>query len=509
MGHQVAWFRRRVPGPSTPNAVVAAAQRLPAQRNGSSAPRRIQIPTAGWQAEAWRQYDINGELRFGCAWLGNALSRCRLRATAVDANGVLQLATPVPTEVSDIVEGLLGSPGRQAQVLSALAVHLSVPGDCYVVATIDADGNFTDWAVMSTEEITSAGDGKVRINRGDGYPYTLDLANALVIRIWRPHPRRHFEADSPTRAALPVLIEMEQLSKYIFATLDSRLAGAGILFLPSEMTFPTPRESLEPGEDPFTAVLTEAMVTPISDRGAASAVVPIVVRAPKDALAGVQHMRFDSAMSAEVSDLRDKAIRRLALDLDMPAEVLLGAGDSSHWNAWQIEEQAIKLHIEPVMVLICAALTEGYLRPALAAAGIDDDEWALWFDSSDLVLRPNRNQDAKDVWDRGALSDDTLRRENGFVDSDAPAGQEACRNAVMAFIKAAPNSGDQFAKILLPLLGLDSCGISPDDLVAPQPVATGTNPSVPNADPASTDRPIPSPGNSTEPGVNPNATPNG
>lgn len=506
----MAWFRRRIPGPRTPNGVVAAAQRLPAKpRNGQSAPPRIQIPTAGWQAEAWRQYDINGELRFGCGWLGNALSRCRLRASAVDRNGVLQLATAVPRNVSDLVEGLLGSPGRQAQLLSALAVHLSVPGDCYVVATSTADGEFTGWEVMSTEEITSAGDGKVRVNRGDGFPYTLDLTSTLVIRVWRPHPRRYFEADSPTRAALPVLIEMEQLSKYIFATLDSRLAGAGILFLPSEITFPTPRESLEPGEDPFTAVLTEAMITPIADRGAASAVVPIVVRAPKEALTGIQHLRFDSELTSQVIELRDKAIRRLALDLDMPAEVLLGAAATSHWSAWQIEEQSIKLHIEPVMVLICDALTQGYLKPALEASGLDPEAWALWFDSSDLVLRPNRTQDAKDVWDRGGISDATLRRETGFVESDAPKGTEACRNAVIKLIQAAPNAADQFVAILLPLLGLDSCGITAEDLVAPQPVDTGTNPAVPNADPASSERPIPSQDGSTDPSVNPNATPNG
>lgn len=453
--------RRKVASPPrVPNVIVAAASRV-----RSSEGRRLLIPKSQWQAEAWRQYDISGELRYGATWLGNSLSRCRLIASEVAENGDVQAETENAV-VQGIMGGLIGSPGKQAEMLMRLGIHMTVPGDCYVVAEAAEHGGFKTWEVVSTDEITVGGQNEVLINTGDGYPRKVSTESALVIRVYRPHPRRSWEADSPTRAALPVLREMEQLTTHIFATIDSRLAGAGILMLPSELDFPNPEGNLQPGESPFLALLAEAMMASIADRGDARAVVPIVVQGPAAALGTAQWLVSPAMnLTVEAADLRDRAIRRLAIDLDMPPEVLLGMAGSNHWNAWSVEEQAIKLHIEPVMTLICSALTEGYLRPALEAAGIDPQKYVVWFDSTALVLRPDRVTDAKDMYDRGLLSAESLRKILGFAESDAPMGEELGIEKIYRLVKAAPLVVDVILPSALHALGLDKLGITKDALV--------------------------------------------
>lgn len=440
-------------------AIIAAAHRILPDLY-----RNMRIPTAAWQSEAWRQYDINGELAFGARWLGSALSRCRLVAYEVDETGTLTEPTK-NQDVIDLVKGFAGSPTKQTQLLQSMGPHMTVPGDCYIIATIGEDNQFDHWCVYSTEEVRPIGTDEVMVDIGDGKPITYNLNTNLVIRVYRPHPRRSWEADSPTRSALPVLREMEQLTKHIFATIDSRLAGAGILLLPEDLDFPNPEGEMEPGETPFLALLSEAMMTSIQDRGDARAVVPIVAMGPKDAISSATWLVSPaSELTTVVAELRDKAIRRLALDLDMPPEALLGGGDANHWGQWAIEEQGIKLHITPLMTLICDAFTQGYLVPALTAAGIDTTKYVIWFDPSDLVLRPNRGTDAKDAYDRGELSGTALRRYLGFDESDAPDGREKVLGELYKLIGAAPRAGESLLPVIMGLLDLKLFGVTDEQI---------------------------------------------
>lgn len=471
------------------NAIVAAASRL---NRASGAYGNMRIPKAGWQAEALRQAEINGELKYATTWMANSLSRCRLVAADVENNKVV--AETTNPEVLAIVQGLVGSPGAMAEMLGRTGKLLFLPGDCYVIAEPGPDGNFEKWYTVSINEISAVGQDKVKIDFGNGNPYTLSTETNLIIRVYHQGIDRCWEADSPTRSALPVLREIEEYGRYINAIVSSRLAGAGILGVPSEIDFPAPPEALQPGETNFSATLTKGMVTPISDLSDPSAVVPLVIQAPAEYLEKIVWITDPRGDLTDVpARLRDSALRRLSVALDLPAEVITGQGASNHWGQWALEEQAIKLHIEPLMILICGALTEGFLRPALEAAGIDPDKYTLWFDSTDLVLRPDRGADAKDNYDRGAISEDALRTETGFSELDKPTGEEAALRAVLKVIALAPTTADALLPALVPLLGLDKMGITVEMLQAQaaQPNNGGTpaqdNPPAANPD----GRPLP------------------
>lgn len=475
-----------------PNAIVAASQRMM-----PDVYKNVRIPVQEYTAEAWRQWRINGELAAGARWLGAALSRCRLVAVEVDKTG--QIMGPATDQKAiEVLAGFAGNPTRASQILRQFGVYMTVPGDSYIVASASKGSDTFDyWCVHSTSEIRNLGDGKIQIDTGDpGGRKVYDLASTVLIRVYRPDPERQYNAESPTMTALPVLKEIEQLSKHIFAVIDSRLAGAGILLLPSEMEFPSPGDDIQPGETPFMALLSQAMMTSIANRGDARAVVPIVAQAPKDAIGGAQWLVSPAAdLTPIAADLRDRAIRRLAINLDMPPEALLGTAGASHWAAWQIEEQGIKLYIEPTLQIICDAITEGYYRLALEDAGLDPTKYAVWFDSSELVLRPNRSQDAKDAFDRGAISYETLRRDLGYSELDAPKGKEKVLRDIEIALKAAPQIGDHVVKALVELLDLGRY-VSAEALESPvQPDSAGgtppkeEKPPEDNPDPTSPPRP--------------------
>lgn len=387
-----------------------------------------------WQLRAWEYYDLVGELRFAAQWISNALSRCRLYVGMPDESG----KAPDPIGEDDAenadprarmpLDELFGGAAGQPEMLARLAMHLTVPGESYVVG-FDDDKGERRWMVASSEEFTKSSGNQVKIRLPESdrlFPIALD--KSTVIRLWRPHPRRAWEADSPVRAALGVLKELMDLSSHITATLESRLAGAGVWLLPESAVLPAPlsQEGQPLHEDPAMATLIDAMVTPLGDRDSAAAVVPIIVRIPDAAAGKSEYLTFSTPLDEKIGELRDADIRRFATVIDVPAEVLTGTAEVNHWGMWKVEESAVKLHIEPLLGLICDALTTRYLWPALTAMGVENAEsYVIWYDASDLILRPNRGPEALNLYNQGGLvKSATVLRANGFSEDDAPDEEE-------------------------------------------------------------------------------------
>jgi hypothetical protein len=480
--------------PAAPTAIVASAQVLSEQR--------LPIPEpARWQADAWGFYETTPEVRFAAGWLENALGRCRIYAARSGADGdePVRIETPEPdaTEdrgqgdepvpltaieqaANDLVSQFAGGTTGQAEVLSTAAIHLTVPGEGYLVGEPSGNEEVAEgpdtWNIYSAEEVKSEGtefDRRYILTTGDSTRDKRTLPDdALVVRLWRRDRRRHWQADSPIRATLGVLRELAMLTERVQADIVSRLAGNGLLLLPDEMTFPVSEANAE-AEDPFLAEFMDAMIVPIQDRSAASAVVPFVVRMKGDVIPNVQHITFSTPLDDRALALREEAIKRFAAGMDLPAEVVLGLGESNHWSAWQIEESALKLHVEPMLEAICQGLTDGYLRPALRALGFAEEQVAaliVWFDASDLVARPNRAADAREAYRDGVIGSVAYLREIGMSPDDAPTDDELKRKVILDVIAGLPSA----APMLLPALGIDL-----DLDTAAQTIPTPDNPEAP------------------------------
>lgn len=404
-----------LPDYTPPQGLIASARRLDVRGKD----KKVNISKQGWQQRCWYFYDTIGEYYYSMNWVGNLLSRAKLIVTK-DGK---QINSGVANEA---IEGLFGGKLAQAEMLRQLGVHLSVAGEGYVIGQTQGDEP-DKWLVASNLRLNKAG----QMWSLDGNP----LDNPLVIQIFRPHPLDPRQATSASRPVLPILSELEGLSKRASADIDSRLTGAGLILFPSEVDFAsTPvqteadgSQEVRSGVEGIQDMLIEAASTAIQNQESAAAKVPIAMTMAGDQIANVRHITFWSDFDDQMIELRKEAIRRLALGLDMPPEALTGTGDMNHWNAWQLEEAAIKVHTEPLLQLICSGLTTAYLWSFLKDAGLSEDDarhYQISADTTELRLRPNRSKEAQELYDRGALSLATMLRENGFEPDDKMGDEE-------------------------------------------------------------------------------------
>lgn len=421
--------------------------------------------TESWQNEVWKFHESLGEFNYGVWWLSNMLSRVRLRAARlqpdVDEPEIVSTGT-----AAELMMRLSGGVTGQAQMMKRLTVQLSLPGEGYLIG--EAVGKVERWQVRSVDEVRVQGQ-KYQVmdeeNVGSGQEWRDLAEDHHIVRVWRPHDRYYHLADSPARSAREIMRELELVNRKITAEYLSRLASAGMVLIPDELTFPV-REEFADEPNPLMAEWIEIAATAIQNPGTASAVVPIPLVGPADALEAVKHVDFTLKIDEKIIEKRDSAIKRLATKLDMPAEILLGMGDVNHWGAWQLEEGALKTHIAPVAELICDALTRGYLQPRLEASGEDPATWVVWYDMSELALRPDRSGNATLAYDRLELSGAAYRRELGFDEDDAPTDDDLKEQALKVIIRTLPSSA---ASALAQLLGEEIPQIVP---VSPQDPGT-------------------------------------
>ena len=407
--------------------LIASGRRL-APKKGADPVKRYKPKSAEeWQRLIWEFYDTIGEFRYSVNWVGNTLSRAKLYA--------LDMRTGKPTDneaAKTAMLGLYGGPEYQKEMLRLLGVHFTAAGDCYLVGTTGDNQNDPDsWEIIAASELKQSTGGEWK----NGDRIIGSAADSLVIRMWRPHPRVSNKADAPSRAVIPILAEIDGLTRHVAAQIDSRLAGAGIFLVPSEIDFSTTQTSKknpatgvdeqtptdEDSANTLASELMETMEASINDRESAAALVPIILQAKGEDLKNVKHITFSTPLDAQAPELRKEAIGRLALGMDMPPEILTGTGDLSHWNAWSVEDAAIKSHTEPMLAILTSSLTEGFLRPFLEDEGVtqeDIDNIVVAADTSQMRLRPNRSKEALELYDRGELDGDTLRVENGFETSN-------------------------------------------------------------------------------------------
>jgi hypothetical protein len=110
----------------------------------------------------------------------------------------------------------------------------------------------------------------------------------------------------------------------------------------------------------------------------------------------------------------------------------------NHWGAWQVAEEAITLHIEPLTETVAHALTIGFLHAAMIAEGFDPSEAVVWYDTTDLRTRPDKSGNAIEAYDRNELSGDALLRELGLSVEDAPDEQEKRERILLGMARGVP-----------------------------------------------------------------------
>lgn len=404
-----------------PASMTAAALAVTSLRGS----RQSVVPQyESWQRELWDYYDTLGDFGYAVTWRSNMVSRVRLRA------GKIESGNDEPTIVdegvaADIVAELSSDLSSTSDIMSSLSVHLDIPGEAWLIGEVIAGKN--RWQVRSNDEIRKRGTSYEVISETSALGNIEWRALApehYIVRIWRPHKRFRHLAYSPAKAARTAMRELELANRHIAAQYLSRLASAGVIIFPDEITFPV-RAEFADAVDPFVREWIETASEAIKTPGTAASVVPIPIRVPGEYIDKIKHIDFTLKLDDKIIEKRDAARRALAAMINVPTELLFDAGSLNHWGLWQLEESAIKVHIAPDVEIMANGLTVGYLHPRLKALGHEDwEEWCVWYDASEIIARPDRSANVLKAYDRFEVNGKTLRREIGLTEDDAPTSKE-------------------------------------------------------------------------------------
>lgn len=411
-----------------------------------------------WQVEGFRHYDRGGELHSVANAVANMVSRCRIFIAEKTDEGEPGEASTKPNVV-ELQKQIYGGAEERPENLRLAAINLFLTGEEFTFIETPPkapQGTPDRWIVYSVTQIRKAGgDPKLTFERPKKYgggtiaywiPEGKDLAKdkrraaentGVLLRCWTQHAQLTDHPDSSVRAVLPVLNLIEQYDKRASAQNDSRLAGAGVMFLPDSFDFPHGDD--QSPTDAFEVRIGEAMGLTLKDQGNARSLVPIMATVGGEDIEKVKWLTFETPLDEQTPARLDQCIRRLALGLDIPPEMLLGIGGMNHWSAWQAEASTHKTFVAPLLARLCNSLTEGWLQPILEQmGGLDPADYMVWFDMSPLTVRPDRQADALALWDRGIINDDAVLDAGNWPESAKHTPESFKRWLVVKSILANP-----------------------------------------------------------------------
>lgn len=394
-----------------------------------------------WQNLAWNYYDTVPEVRFAATFVGNALARVRIVAAERPKKPGNRPKVLTSGPAYDAMNGFVDSTGSSRGLMRDLGLNLFIEGEAYLLSR--GEGS---WEIASTDEIQISqwGPGNVKVEFRDhpGASWQAVPDTAFVHRIWRPHPRYSRMADSAMRSVVDDCEKLLMLSRAEKAAVRSRFGSAGILFIPSELVPPVQQtQDRNPNKimsNPLFMDIAEALVAAHNDEADPGNLVPIMIFGPAQFGQAIKHISLDRPLDKLNEKVRDSAIRRLAVAFDLPTEFLMGLQDLSHWTAWTVMDQTFAAHLQPFIELLVDSLTVSYLHPILRRAGLSEEEitkYTVWYDATDLIVRPDQTDAAVQAHDRFVISDATLRRVLNFTEEDAPEEEERTRRVGLKLVE--------------------------------------------------------------------------
>lgn len=405
------------------NSITAAVQAV--------SPREVaSLMTGGANTSYWRYYRHVPDVRYTANLTGRLLSMSLPRLEWMNNSGVWGIAPePAPEPVLGALATIYDSPGGLEDVSRRFGQQYSVDGQAWFV-TYNKGGHAVVES-MSNNELGSNGQKFYRKVNGNGV--TKDLPRgAKATRVWRRDPERSHLAETPLEALSADMETLIALNAALRARVRSRLASAGILFLPNSLVIASPAEAPDGTGQPnlsVTRALLEAMAAAIENPESPEAVMPIVVEGPDDAGALIRHVTLDRLIEDNEMRLRNELRDNIRDGMDAPKNIISDEiPNVNHWNQASIKMEMWEHTVAPIGDILWEGLSQVVLRPWLEKKGVDDAFRYRWrCDRDSVQIRNNQDEKTRVAIDRNLVSDTAARRRLGISEDDAPAKDEYVR----------------------------------------------------------------------------------
>jgi hypothetical protein len=379
-----------------------------------------------WQNRALSYYDTIGEIRFASQFYAKLLSKVRYYpARQLEDGSTEPIESGAPV---DILHQIQDPGGGRSRLQYDYGRMMFVTGEGVLFA--DERQGVQRWRFLWKDEVRQIEQtGQWERITYDKRPFSPpEIGEAY--RFWTPHPRHSDMADSPLHSVMDIAEELLILTLAVRATAVSRMTQ-GVWKMPQEL-YPSPYtdDQYEGDEDlesnPFLDDWAEHVSATIENPGTADAMVPFFLSGPYEYLdRAVWEKTHDPATDYMERELRKEAVQRLAIGLDFPPEFLLGMTDANHWTARQVVYDMWRSYGTPIAERFADDISDSVLRPML-----EDDGYPNWqdvvvaFDDSQVVIPPDRTEDADKALDRVAISFEGYRELKGIPESMAPSEEE-------------------------------------------------------------------------------------
>lgn len=445
-----------LPVRSVPRRALTASATKLTSRNKSETQKRLSL---GWQEQALYMYDAIGELRFASHFIARMLSRVRYYPAMLGPDGKLEEISEGPPV--DLLNQIQDPGGGRSGLQYRYGLLQFITGEG-VLFGYDL-GERQKWKFLWREEVKIE-DGGLAVRLRTDKSLTNEVG--VAYKMWTPSPRHSDEPDSPTRAILDICEELLILTASVRSTAVSRMTN-GLLLIPQEVS-PNPSGVLgdEDAENNiFLADMVEHITNQIENPGAAESKVPPILEGSYDYIDRVRWMTTHDPQNDYLErELRKEAVHRMALGLDMPPEALLGMTDANHWTAKQVMHDMWRSHGVPKSEQFADDLSEAYLRPALEEDGYPSwENVVIGQDDSQVVVSPDRTEDADKALDRIAIGFAGYRILKGIPEDYAPTDEEKEFLATLKIRQPVEiNGGELVIPQRGPVANADSNG-SPED----------------------------------------------
>lgn len=401
-------------------------------------------------AKAWSYYDGLGEVHYAINRSARVAGYADLYCYLVDDAGREQdiVTDGLP---ADIVQGIYSRNGGVRGLIDRWYGQMKVPADSYLIRVRDGDGDPDGYEFLSAEEVYGPtadelstgrlGDQQLlwvtlpkRMSGGLDKPFGHEIARRDFLgRVWVPS-RRWIDLQDSALAALEQECEMLlTLIKSMKARLMQRFAMAGMFLLPDGIKEVKISGVADNGrlrmEDAMT-YLQKAFTANISNWERAELLAPILLRGSREDLDAIRHISFDNEIFETDLQHRNELIGRILFGLDVNQTATKGSEDSNHWTAWATSDEERRIAVQPDLERFCWAATRLILHAELAKTDMPPERvlrHRVGFDLTASAVRTNQQEDARQMWDRGAISNQTMRRVTGFSETDVMSDLEYAR----------------------------------------------------------------------------------